>query len=190
MGNFYTNYTLKGVSQQAVASAMSGRTAIVTPASRDVVTVFDSASDSQDDKILADLAAKLSTELNCATLAILNHDDDILWYQLYEGGALVDHYNSSPDYFDFRPKGQPRGPTGGNAEKLCRAFGSEHVARVETILRKSALDEDGYVFAFQRHADLFEALGLPSFGVAVSYASFEEGEIPEDLPAADVIHTK
>jgi len=30
MGNFYTNYTLRGPSQQAVAKALAGRSAIVT----------------------------------------------------------------------------------------------------------------------------------------------------------------
>src|SRR5262245_28249420 len=99
MGNFYTNYTLRGPSQQAVAAALSGRTAIVTPASNGAVVVFDEESDSQDSHAIAQLGAHLSQTLNCPVLAVLNHDDDILFYQLYEGGAQTDQYCSAPGYF-------------------------------------------------------------------------------------------
>ena len=51
MGNFYTNYTLKGPGQQAVASALAGRKALVTPENNGCVMVFDEQSDSQDAEI-------------------------------------------------------------------------------------------------------------------------------------------
>src|SRR2546423_14770558 len=86
MGNFYTNYTLRGPSQQAVAAALAGRKATVTPLHGGCVVVFDEASDDQDQERIVELAARLSSELRCPVLAVLNHDDDILWYQLYEFG--------------------------------------------------------------------------------------------------------
>jgi hypothetical protein len=187
MGNFYTNYTLRGVTQQAVAAAMSGRTAVICRSTNDVVVVFDEASDRQDENIIRDLASKLSAILQCAILAVLNHDDDILWYQLYVSGERVDEYNSSPDYFDFGGEGEPRGPIGGDAAKLCRTFECEHVEYVEQILRKSF--EDGYAFAFQRHADLFEALGLPAVAVGNAYASFGRQSVPEGVVPGDIIRT-
>ena len=100
MGNFYTNYTLKGPSQQVVAAALAGRPAIVTPDQDGCVVVFDEASDEQDSAVITELASRLSRELRCPVLAVLNHDDDILWYQLYLGGELADEYDSSPGYFD------------------------------------------------------------------------------------------
>jgi len=117
----------------------------------------------------------------------MNHDDDILWYQLYESGTLSDTYDSCPDYFDFDGEGEPRGPTGGDAGKLCNAFAHGDREQVEGILRKSL--EDGYVFAFQRHADLVEALGLPAFAVGFAYASFGRGEPPDGLPPGEVVRT-
>src|SRR6185503_13495471 len=143
MGNFYTNYTLRGPSQQAVAAALAGRSAIVTPAQDGCVVVFDEHSDDQDSAVITELASRLSRDLRCPVLAVLNHDDDIFWYQLYLSGELADEYDSSPGYFDA--SAEPSGPADGDAQKLCTAFGSSAVAEVERILR----DEAGYTFAVE-----------------------------------------
>jgi len=185
MGNFYTNYTVRGPSQQAVAKALAGRTAIVTPAQDGCVVVFDEQSEEQDQAVIADLAACLSRELACPVLAVLNHDDDILWYQLYNSGELADEYDSSPGYFD--PLSEPSAPAGGDARTLSEAFGASNVAEVESVLRKSAFEEGGYTFAFERHADLARALGIPSFGVGAGYRYVADGELPEDLEEDDLI---
>lgn len=188
MGNFYTNYTLRGVSQQAVADVLAGRLCIVTPSMNDTVVVYDEASDDQDQRTISSLATKLSRELHCPVLAVLNHDDDILWYQLFVGGDLQDEYDSSPGYFDSAAT-EPSAPAGGDARKLCSFLGSPNAIEVERILRKSAFDEGGYTFEFERHADLVKALGISDFGVATAYASFENDELPEGLSSGDVIRT-
>jgi hypothetical protein len=185
MGNFYTNYTLRGPSQQAVTAALAGRKATVSPSHSGCVVAFDEASDDQDQERIVELAARLSSELRCPVLAVLNHDDDILWYQLYESGKQIDEYDSSPGYFD--PSAGPSAPAGGDAQRLCAAFGASDVAAVERVLRKSSYDDDGYVFAFERHADLVRALGLPEFAVGTAYASFERDEFPEGLSRADMM---
>jgi hypothetical protein len=179
MGSFYTNYTLKGPSQQAVVGKLTSRKAVVTPEHEGCVVVFDEQSDDQDQEVIADLASQLSSELQCPVLAMLNHDDDILWYRLYENGELSDEYDSSPGYFD--PEAEPSAPAGGDAQRLCRAFGADDQAAVEAVLRKSDDDDDGYVFALERHADLVRALGIPAWAVGTAYASFERGEFPEGL---------
>jgi len=179
MGNFYTNFTLRGPSQQAVVEALDGRSAIVTPAQNGCVVVYDEQSDEQDQGIISALAAQLSNDLRCAVLAVLNHDDDIFWYQLYLSGELADEYDSSPEYFD--ESAGPSEPTGGDAEKLCRAFGARNVAAVESILRKPESDLGGYVFAVQRHADLARALGLPTFAVGAGYRYVVDGDFPKGL---------
>jgi hypothetical protein len=57
MGNFYTNYTLKGPSQQAVASVLAGRASIITPDYNGCVMVFDEQSDKQDPKSLLKMSS-------------------------------------------------------------------------------------------------------------------------------------
>ena len=187
MGNFYVNYTLRGPGQQDVARVLTGREAIVTAEHSGCIVAFDAASDMQDPGEIAGLGALLSSDLRCPVLAVLNHDDDILWYQLYEDGELADEYNSSPDYFDSTD--EPSGPEGGDARRLCAAFGSNEVAKVERILRTGALDDGGYVFAFERHADLAKALGLPEGAVGTAYASFDRDEIPPGLTAEEMVRT-
>jgi hypothetical protein len=185
MGNFYTNYTVRGPSQQAVAKAMAGRTAIVTPEQDGCVVVFDEQSDEQDQAVIAELAALLSRELACPVLAILNHDDDILWYQLYMSGELADEYDSSPGYFDSLA--EPSAPAGGDARKLCGAFGASNVTEVETVLRKSAFAEGGYIFAIERHTDLARALGIPSFAIGAGFRYVADGELPDGLEEDDLV---
>jgi hypothetical protein len=187
MGNFYVNYTLRGVSQRGVADALAGRACIVTPPANDTVVVFDEQSDGQNTRVIASLAAELSGKLRCPVLAVLNHDDDILWYQLYTDGTLQDEYDSSPGYFDS--DAEPSRPAGGNAAKLCAAFGASDPREVERVLRKSFFDGDGYAFAFERHNDLVDALGISPFAVGTAYASFESDELPEGLAPEDVIRT-
>jgi uncharacterized protein (DUF433 family) len=185
MGNFYTNYTLRGPSQEAVAAALAERSAIVTPAQDGCVVVFDEASDDQDQKVITKLASQLSRDLRCPVLAVLNHDDDIFWYQLYLSGKLADEYDSSPGYFDA--SAEPSAPSGGDAQKLCTAFGAASFAEVESILRKSSLDDGGYTFAVERHADLVRSLGIPDFAVGAGFRSFSDGELPEGLGEDSIV---
>ena len=185
MGNFYTNYTLRGPSQQSVAKTLTGRSAIVAPARDGYVVVFDEESEQQDQGVINALAARLSREFGCPVLAVLNHDDDLLWYQLHVDGELADEYDSSPGYFD--PSAEPSDPSGGDAHRLCSAFGASNVAEVESVLRKSSFDEDGYVFAVERHTDLFRALGIPSIGVGSGFCYVTTGELPDGLDGDSLV---
>ncbi len=187
MGSFYTNYTLKGPSQQDVANALAGRNTVVTPVRKGCVVVFDEQSDDQDQEAISELASRLSSQFQCPVLAVLNHDDDILWYRLYESGDLSDEYDSSPGYFD--PEAEPSAPRGGDARRLAEAFGATELATVEAVLRKSSYDDDGYTFAFERHTDLVRALGLPDWAVGAAYASFEQDEYPEGLTPEIILRT-
>jgi hypothetical protein len=187
MGNFYVNYTLRGADQDAVALAMAGRLAIVSREQAGCVVVFDQESDTQNPEVILRLTAQLASELHCPVWTVLNHDDDILWYQLYMNGSQVDEYNSAPDYFSGLPLDQRSGPKGGDAALLCRVFASSRVAEVETILRKPSREDDGYLFAVQRHADLAGALGVPEFVAGAGYGYLAAGELPEGLNETDLI---
>ena len=185
MGEFYVNYALRGPSQQAVAATLAGRRAAIAPSRNGCIVVFDEASDDQDQSVIGALALKISGDLACPVLAVLNHDDDILWYQLYVAGKLVDEYDSTPGYFD--PSAKPSVPAGGNAALLYSAFGAGGVVAVESVLRKPSYGHGGYASAHDRHADLVQALGLPEYVVGVAYASFERGEFPDGLSRQDML---
>lgn len=118
----------------------------------------------------------LSERPNCPAWAVLNHDDDILAYELYLGGVLVE-YDSTPDYFD---PSQPSGPKGGDAARLAGAFGCETaLSTIREVLRRSSHGAEGYVFAVERHTDLARALGIPPGLVCLGYNYLEAGVVPE-----------
>jgi hypothetical protein len=49
---------------------------------------------------LSDLAKSLSSALATHTLALMVHDDDVLYYNLFSKGMDLDGYNSNPQYFE------------------------------------------------------------------------------------------
>ena len=178
MGAFYVNYTIKGADQKSVLSALVGRKAFVSPEQNGAVVVFDQESDKQDQKAIAKLATHLSTALHCIVFPVLVHDSDILWYQLYKGGSLIDQYNSTPDYWSA--KSEPSPPEGGDAKELCGVFNCGDIAEVERILRMSWRE---YPDAGKRHADLSRVLNLPDFAVGYGFRAVAQGYLPEDLSA-------
>jgi hypothetical protein len=185
MGNKYVNFTLRGPTQEAVAHALAGREALVTPLQKGCVVALDKESETGENKLITDLALYLSQELDCLVLAIRNWDDDILWYQLCDKGRMIDEYDSSPGYWD--PVAEPSNPKGGDARRLCAAFGTSDVALVEGILRRSSFDEGGYAFAFERHADLIRALSISDFGICIGYEALMNDEYPEGLSPGDLM---
>jgi hypothetical protein len=181
MGNFYTNFIVRVSDQTAVASALQDRSAMVSLVENESVVVFDEESDSQDPEVLQSLGRFLSNQFHCPVLAIINHDDDVLIYSLFDNGEMIDEYNSSPGYFE----GEDTPPSGGNAEKLCAAFKSVAVAEVRRILHDSEL-----TFAIEKHQELVEALGLPTFSVGAGFDYISRGEFPVGLDEKDLVRTK
>lgn len=166
MGNFYTNYTVRTTDQKAVAATLHGRAAFVSSVDNDCVVVFDEESEEQDIGVIRGLASCLSRAVRCPVLAVVNHDDDILAYFLFDNGVGFDEYDSTPDYFE----GEGTPPSGGDAQKICSVFGSSSESETNTILHDS-----DYVFAFERHEALASALGLPKFTVGNGFNAISGG---------------
>jgi hypothetical protein len=189
MGNFYTNITLRGSNQDSIAEYLTeqNRSAYVSPTVNHCTVVYDEECESQDTDTLEALASDLSKRFSCPALAVLNHDDDILWYKLFEAGQLTDEYDSCPDYFDADAE-ELSMPKGGDARRLCSTFESEqNVSEVERILR--APNPDAYVFAVERHEDLVKALGMPTFAAGCGYNYIDQDELPDDLEPDSLKHT-
>ena len=186
MGSFYTNITVKTTDTDRVEAALrqARRAGLIAPPDHGCTVVFDEASEKQDIEVLQALAAHLSGACKCPALAVLNHDDDVLVYLLYEGGELADEYNSAPSYFD--EEGDPDAPpSGGDAKRLAATFGvSARASEVERVLRAATGTDDGFTFATDRHRELTEVLGVPSLAVGCGYTYLEEGEVPDGVDVA------
>jgi len=191
MGNFYVNFSVKSSDSRRVAELIQGRRAFVTTPVSGWVLVGDELADMQYAPAIQGLSEMLSKQLKTYVLAVLNHDDDILVYLLYLNGEQIDSYNSNPHYFDGGDTLSP--PSGGQAEKLCAAFGSTAIAEVDKILHAPvALNGTGseqskeYLFAYQRHLDLMKALGFPEVTVGLGYNYVSHGELPKGLARENI----
>jgi hypothetical protein len=176
MGNFYVNFSVKGAGQKRVADTLSraGRTAIITRPQNGYVVAYDEEADSQAVEPILAVGGLLSCEVGNPVLAVLNHDDDILCYWLFESGELTDSYNSCPDYFGEGEDGPAE--QGGDARKLCTSLGTDtDPVGVEVILRGD------HVFAVEQHQQLADALGLPSWSVGSGYNYVDSCELDDEL---------
>jgi hypothetical protein len=95
----YVNYHVFSTDAAAVAAAVRGLSqgsAYVTPAGGPWVTVYDEVSERQDAYEIGRLAGELSVRLATAVLAFLVAEGTLFVYYLFEGGDLLDEYNSDP----------------------------------------------------------------------------------------------
>ena len=182
MGNFYTNVVLSGAELDATVAALeSMRRRAYVAADGDVVFVYDERCDDQDSKELERLASELSRKLNVPAVAFGNHDDDILWYALADGGKIVDRYDSYPGYFDGAADPVP---AGGDARRLCAALGASAEAEVvEAVLRKG---RDDVTFEVDRHVELLELLGVRPDLAVLGYTYVAQGEMADNAPDVSV----
>jgi hypothetical protein len=126
------------------------------------VTVFPNQN-GQDSKI----SKKLSKALGDKTLIhCLVHDDDIFAYWLYEGGDLVDAYDSCPGYFS----GKKTPPSGGNPEALRGLI--LDATKIEELSK--LLKAERFTFELERQDKFAALLGLPH--TDRSYEYLQEGE--------------
>lgn len=188
MGNFYVSFALRDVEPPAVAASLQqrNRKAFVTPVTNGFLYVYDEQCDSQDAEDIERLATELSSQLETAVLAVLNHDDDILMYWLCDKGELVDAYNSFPGYFDSGEDDADEGvlPRGGDAAKLVRTLGAATSARkVHEVLRADNEREE-YVFAVDRHIALANLLGLRTEHCYLGYRYVVESD-PSEIADRD-----
>ncbi len=161
MGNFYANVTVRSVTVDAVAPVVRalGRDAFLLQCDADVV-VFDRETDRQDTGVLAALAEHLATRLDTVAFAVLDHDDDVLWFQLYVRSDLVAEYAN-------------RGGPATRIMALCETFASRRrYVPVWVALRRP------YVFQVSRHRRLAALLNLPLASVACGFDYIERGEVP------------
>lgn len=181
MGNFYTSFTVRGADQKSVVKAMSGRKGAFSPTVNGYTVIWDEKCETQDESLIHSLGQKLSSALAAPVLAVLNHDDDILWYALFDSKRKLDEYNSAPGYFE----GEVTPPSGGNAQLLTKTMAPAAVSKsVDQVLRGTE-----YTFALERHSELLAVLGMPLFA-ASGYKYITDGELPVGLNTSDLKFTE
>ena len=172
MGNFYANVILRELDLESVTSAVAAlkRRAYVAKQGNATV-VFDEGCDRQDTGEIERLAAALSKRLGCTALAFCNHDDDVLWYVLVDGGRVLDRYDSFPGYFDSGPEA----PKGGDAARLSAAFGvAGREPEIAALLQRKHREVR---FEIDRHSKLLELLELPTDLGVLGYGYVSRGEL-------------
>ncbi len=188
MGNFYTNVSLKGPSQEQILAVLRelGRTALVTPTVDQFTVVYDRECENQDIDLLASLNLTLSHHLRCAGWAALNHDDDLLWLSVYENGRPAGEYNSNAEFMERNDRINDAKLVAASLGRLfCPAPALSLVKQLEKILARRC-GWLGYRLEMERHRDLLQALRLPLFAMAAGYNYVSQGEFPEGLSAAEL----
>jgi hypothetical protein len=190
VGNFYTNITLNNTTTEEVRVILAelGCCAVISPASNRYTVVSEKKCEEQDRDILKHLAAELAKRAECQALAVLNHDDSYLTYDLYDKGNLVDSYCSLPSYFSGQGSDTP---VGGDGAKLLKAFGiAVDASEMERVLRASTDREDAeFVLEIERHSTIASLLKMPSFVAGFGFNYVSAGEVPEGLEKSDLITT-
>jgi len=143
-----------------------GRTCFVSPISRGFTTIYDRLCEEQDVNDLETLAADLSSRFHCAALAVLNHDDDVLWIGLAREGEWVTTYNS----------GQI---SSGSAWRLALEFRVLALLPAVWFLMRWPI----VLFEIWRHGAMVSALGIPNFTVGFGYNYLSRGERPSSANA-------
>jgi hypothetical protein len=122
MGLFCANFHFRTddhVALEAAAAKRKLKCCRVLPAKNGWVSLFDERASEQDDDRIRDLAKNVSKDLKSPAIAFLVHDSDIACYWLYDGGKLLDEFNSCPDYFDDDGDGSTPA-SGGKTDVLVR----------------------------------------------------------------------
>jgi len=218
MGNFYANISLRGTTPAAVRESLlaKSRRAYITPLREGIVCVYDEVIDTQDLQELSDLTASLSSDLGCLALGVLNHDDDVLYYEVWDSGEQKDEYNSNPAYFgDSEPEEDDEslepdeefGPSDDEDEEEEEeeededeesdesgpeggdAFALAYAFGVPE--QQSHIDElisnpDAFVFAFELHLKLCAALGIPEDFAISGFNAIQLGDMLPGLEADEL----
>ena len=166
MGNFYTNITVlrKSALDAVWVLHQLNREAFVADTGGACV-VYDRDSEGQDGSVLSALAEHIAAELQTTAFAVMNQDDDVLWFQLFDRtDLLTEHANVA-------------GAPTASASILCRAFN-----RLSSTLRVWFLLRRPFVFQVKRHEKLAAVLGLPDASVGFGFNYIERGELPQGLP--------
>jgi hypothetical protein len=172
----FTNISVRTSDTDAVAGAVKRlprhMNALVAPAERGWVTVFEESMDEPDDDRLSGYVVMLSDRLKTAAVGFLVFESDVLMYTAAENGRLADQYSSWPDYFDENLPDEDHERLAGNPKVLAQLAG---VAELP-VRRAMEAEHD---FAEEKLAALARALGLPPVVAQWGYNDLTDESLEE-----------
>jgi hypothetical protein len=185
MGAFIVNVNVRSNDRSAVERAvadMNPAAAWITGPKNGWVTVYEERASTQDGDWIKDLAEGLSKAVKSPSIAFLVHDSDFVCYWLCDGGELIDHFNSCPDYFGEDESDDESDPPDGRAELLLRYCpDGTPLSKVERVLGKHDV-----VFAEQHLEELAELLGIDATRARTDFGGIGTEVKPSDLDAVSV----
>lgn len=202
MGSFYVNITARTSAEEAV-SFLEDRdlTAYVMPTGEQECVIYEERCDTQDVAYIYELLEQLTAETDCSALAVLNHDDDMLFLMLCTEGEYQADYScglsfeemyaeDEEGYTDDEPI-ESNGKTEEKAEKkqealvmaqaLSAAFGAADTDQLLKVLTHY------FVFAVETHESLAEILDLPDVSIGIGYNYIDGGLADDELDMSELI---
>jgi hypothetical protein len=172
LGNFYTNITLRAQRDEIVPILSSLRRSAFVGFFDGFAVVCDRECESQDLDVLASLAATLSKRLSRPSVAVLNHDDDVLLLGLYVDGGLASEWGES------RMSSVPAPGTSRRefVRSVHAALGTAPARRDLSMpwLLRLLMSR----LAIMRHEQLAAELGLPAASVGAGFRYVQRGDLP------------
>ncbi|WP_442582759.1 hypothetical protein ACSBOB_12765 [Mesorhizobium sp. ASY16-5R] len=175
MGNFYVNFSVKGVAQTELIEDFRRNAidAFVGPDERGWCCFAEEVTDSQDQSAITALGSSLSLRTGQPVLSVLNHDDDMLSVDLFVAGETVGDYNSCPGYFDDDPDPERLMPRLLHAEEFAKLREGLTVSNL-----RDALTTDQSLDAISSHERVVEQLALPGYSIGFGFGYASRGELP------------
>lgn len=173
MGAFIVNFQIRCHSLPAVRSAMEKlvtTAAYVSPSKNGWITVYDAASDEQDDALICRIAAGISRAAKTDVFGFIVHDSDFAGYWLYRCGSVVDQFNSAPDLFEEVSE-ETREACRGKTDvlwPLCVPGTTR--AQIDAVIHP---EDDFPVFAEKILTDLAPLLGIDNRRISLGFEYFE-----------------
>jgi Ankyrin repeats (many copies) len=184
MGLFCVNLHFRTRDDKALSASLNRRGVSgyrVLPARGEWASLYEERASEQDFERIRELAGGLSEDLGVAAIAFLVHDSDVACYWLFDGGRLLDEYNSCPNYFDADATAEePPRPAGGRPDVLlpyCRTGVRQD--ELAAILAGEA------VFAESVIEQLVDALGIDPGRALADYRHLGEREGPDGTDGPD-----
>jgi hypothetical protein len=174
MGNTYANVTVVDTTVDDVVRALGSAEALV--AGGDGAVVVFAAADEHDGFSAGITARMLSTALERPALEVAVFDDDLLQYQLFVEGELVDAAAVPEDVAaEMVDESAGEEIPVSSPDQLIAALGRGSLVAVADVLAT-----DDLVFVSELHERLAAALELPTWAAGWGFHYLDED--PDELP--------